>query len=95
MKACVYTPRTARPEAFQRPVVGGEPIIRWIFLQVCCQHPCLCSRKAWLINDFQAMLRQLRASARVKIEHPCDFQPVRVGMSSCEKGACSLRLLLE
>lgn len=34
MRACVYTPRTARPDAFTRPVVGGEPIVRWIFLQV-------------------------------------------------------------
>jgi hypothetical protein len=34
MKARVYTPRMASEKEFKLPVLGGEPIVRWIFLQV-------------------------------------------------------------
>lgn len=36
MRACVYNDPTDRLDhsAFRRPVQGGEPIVRWIFMQV-------------------------------------------------------------
>ena len=34
MRARVYSPRALPESAFQRPIRGGEPIVRWIFMQV-------------------------------------------------------------
>ena len=53
MRAKVYQPRTVPESDFQLPILGGEPMVRWIFLQVCSV---MCSAYKRVLNSSSSLL---------------------------------------